>query len=116
MTPLGGPVLDALEPGPDDVSAMLDHLGARGIRRLMVEDGGMIHTQFLQADLVDEIHLAVASFFLGDPTAPRFVNSGVFPGGPQRRMRSAEVSMIGDIALLLGGLRLALAARSDGRV
>jgi riboflavin-specific deaminase-like protein len=83
-----------------DVSAMLDDLGARGINTLMVEGGGTIHTQFLQADLVDEIHLAVAPFFLGDPTAPRFVNSGVFPDGPQRRMHLVEVSMIGDIALL----------------
>jgi 5-amino-6-(5-phosphoribosylamino)uracil reductase len=83
-----------------DVSSILDDLGARGIRRLMVEGGGTIHTQFLQADLVDEIHLAVAPFFLGDPTAPRFVNSGVFPDGPRRRMHLVEVSMIGDVALL----------------
>ena len=83
-----------------DFSAMLDDLGARGIRRLMVEGGSTIHTQFLQADLVDEIHLAVAPFFLGDPTAPRFVNPGVFPDGPLRRMCLADVSMIGDIALL----------------
>ena len=83
-----------------DISAILDDLGARGVRRLMVEGGGTIHTQFLQADLVDEIHLAVAPFFLGDPMAPRFVNPGVFPDGPMRRMRLAGVSMIGDIALL----------------
>jgi 5-amino-6-(5-phosphoribosylamino)uracil reductase len=83
-----------------DVAEMLDDLGARGIRRLMVEGGGTIHTQFLQADVVDEIHLAIAPFFLGDPAAPRFVNSGTFPDGPLRRMRLAEASIIGDIALL----------------
>jgi 5-amino-6-(5-phosphoribosylamino)uracil reductase len=66
----------------------------------MVEGGGTIHTQFLQADLVDEIHLAIAPFFLGDPEAPRFVNSGVFPDGPLRRMHLAETVMVGDIALL----------------
>src|SRR5204863_8283212 len=83
-----------------DVSAILDDLGNRGLQRLMVEGGGTIHTQFLQANLVDEIHLAVAPFFLGHPTAPRFVNSGALPDGPLRRMRLAEASMIGDIALL----------------
>lgn len=83
-----------------DVAALLDDLGARGINKLMVEGGSAIHTQFLQADLVDEIHLAVAPFFLGEATAPRFVNSGVFPDGPLRRMQLAEASMIGDIALL----------------
>ena len=83
-----------------DVSVMLDDLGTRGVDRLMVEGGGTIHTQFLQADLVDEIHLAIAPFFLGDPEAPRFVNSGGFPDGPRRRMHLAETLMIGDIALL----------------
>jgi riboflavin-specific deaminase-like protein len=83
-----------------DVSLMLDDLRTRGVHRLMVEGGGTIHTQFLQADVVDEIHLAIAPFFLGDPGAPRFVNSGIFPDGPSRRMCLAEVLMIGDIALL----------------
>jgi riboflavin-specific deaminase-like protein len=83
-----------------DMAAVLDDLGTRGIHRLMVEGGGTIHTQFLQADLVDEIHLAVAPFFLGDPAAPRFVNSGNFPDGSLRRMRLAEATTIGDIALL----------------
>jgi 5-amino-6-(5-phosphoribosylamino)uracil reductase len=83
-----------------EMAAVLDDLGTRSIHRLMVEGGGTIHTQFLQADLVDEIHLAVAPFFLGDPTAPRFVNPGTFPDGPLRRMRLAEATMINDIALL----------------
>jgi 5-amino-6-(5-phosphoribosylamino)uracil reductase len=44
----------------------------------MVEGGGTIHTRFLTHDLVDEIHLAVALFFIGDP-APRFVNPASSP-------------------------------------
>jgi riboflavin-specific deaminase-like protein len=82
------------------VQAVLDDLGARGVHRLMVEGGGTIHTQFLQADVVDEIQLAVAPFFVGDPRAPRFAGDGPFPDGPLRRMRLADVSMIGDVALL----------------
>jgi riboflavin biosynthesis pyrimidine reductase len=50
-----------------DFTAMLDDLGARGIGRLMVEGGGVVHTQFLAARLADEIQLAVAPFFIGDP-------------------------------------------------
>lgn len=82
------------------VPAVLDDLGRRGVGRLMVEGGGTIHTQFLQADAVDEIQLAVAPFFLGDPAAPRFVGPGSFPDGPRRRMRLAETTMVGDVALL----------------
>ena len=83
-----------------DFAAMLEDLGGRGIRRLMVEGGGHVHTQFLAAGLADEIQLAVAPFFLGDPRAPRFVNPAVFPDGPDRRMTLADVQAVGDVAVL----------------
>ncbi|MEV5750144.1 dihydrofolate reductase family protein [Actinoallomurus sp. NPDC052308] len=83
-----------------DLEVMLDDLGRRGVGRLMVEGGGTIHTQFLTAGLADEIHLAIAPFFLGDPDAPRFVNPGDFPSGPGNRMTLAEARTIGDIAFL----------------
>ncbi|GAA1254970.1 hypothetical protein GCM10009677_00950 [Sphaerisporangium rubeum] len=89
-------------PAGDPVSfpVMLDDLGSRGIRRLMVEGGGMIHTQFLTQGLVDEIHLAVAPFFVGELDAPRFVHPGTFPQDSARRMKVAEVRQIGDIVLV----------------
>jgi riboflavin-specific deaminase-like protein len=80
--------------------AMLDDLAGRGVRQLMVEGGSTIHTQFLTAGLVDEIHLAVAPFFVGDPGAPRFVNPGAFPFDSAHRMVLTEARAIGDIALL----------------
>jgi riboflavin-specific deaminase-like protein len=83
-----------------DFAAMLDDLGGRGIRRLMVEGGSGVHTQFLAAGLADEIQLAVAPFFVGDPAAPRFVNPAVFPDGPGRRMTLAGVQAVGDMAVL----------------
>lgn len=83
-----------------DIGAMLADLHRRGVGRLMVEGGGAVHTQFLTAGLADEIHLAVAPFFVGDPAAPRFVNPGVFPNGPGKRMTLAEVRTVGDVALL----------------
>ena len=83
-----------------DFATMLDDLGDRGIRRLMVEGGGHVHTQFLVAGLADEIQLAVAPFFIGDPAAPKFVNPGAFSDGPGRRMTLAGVQAVGDIAVL----------------
>ncbi|MHB1595599.1 MAG: RibD family protein [Streptosporangiaceae bacterium] len=83
-----------------DFPAMLDDLGARGIRQLMVEGGSTIHTQLLTAGLADEIQLAIAPFFVGDTAAPRFVGPGQFPDDPDHRMTVAEVRQIGDITLL----------------
>ena len=71
-----------------------------GCGRLMVEGGGTMHTQFLTADLADELHLVVAPFFVGDSRARRFVGDGRFPWNPDRRATLAEVRQIGDVVLL----------------
>ena len=84
-----------------------EDLGERGVARLMVEGGGNVHTQFLTENLVDELQLVVAPFFVGDSRARRFVGDGRFPWNPGRRATLAEVRQIGDVVLL----RYALSAR-----
>lgn len=79
---------------------LLDDLGERGMRKLMVEGGGMMHTAFLSAGLVDEIHMAVAPLVVGQAGAPRFLNPAHYPGSPTRRMRLVDAHTIGDIVLL----------------
>ncbi len=103
-----GQVATVLDGGPRvDVRRMSEDLAARGVRRLMVEGGGTVHTQFLTGDVADELHLVVAPFFVGDSRARRFVGDGEFPWHPQRRATLAEVRPIGDVVLL----RYALSAR-----
>jgi 5-amino-6-(5-phosphoribosylamino)uracil reductase len=85
---------------PVDLGDVVEDLGQRGVRRLMVEGGGRIHTQFLTADLADELHLVVAPFFVGDPRAPRFVGAGSFPWHPGNRAHLAETRQMGDVVLL----------------
>ncbi len=85
---------------PPSLPGILADLAARGVRRLMVEGGGTIHTQFLTAGLADEIHLVIAPFFVGDPAAPRFAGDGAFPHHAGNRMKLAEVRQIGDVVLL----------------
>ncbi|WP_281262726.1 dihydrofolate reductase family protein [Nocardia nova] len=74
--------------------------GTRDLGRLMIEGGTSIHTAVLAAGLADELHLAVAPLLIGQADAPRFVNPAEFPGGARRRMQLAEVTQIGDVALL----------------
>lgn len=83
-----------------DMARMSEDLYARGVQRLMVEGGGTVHTQFLTADLADELHLVVAPFFVGDSRAHRFVSDGRFPWNPDRRATLAEVRRIDDLVLL----------------
>jgi 5-amino-6-(5-phosphoribosylamino)uracil reductase len=85
---------------PVDVAVIGADLARRGVRRLMVEGGGTMHTQFLTAGLVDELQLVVAPFFVGDSRAPSFVGDGKFPWGPTHRAVLASVRQIGDVVLL----------------
>ena len=85
---------------PVDLRRVSADLYARGVRRLMVEGGGTVHTQFLTEGLVDELQLVVAPFFVGDSRAPRFVGDGAYPWTPQHRAELAEVRQIGDVVLL----------------
>jgi 5-amino-6-(5-phosphoribosylamino)uracil reductase len=59
-----------------------------------------VHTQFLADDLVDELQLVVAPFFVGDSSAPRFVTDARFPWNAGQRATLAEVRQIGDVVLL----------------
>ena len=75
----------------------------------MVEGGGVVHTQFLSDDLVDELQLVIAPVFVGDSRARRFVDDGRFPWTADRRATLADVRQIGDVVLL----RYALSSRYD---
>jgi 5-amino-6-(5-phosphoribosylamino)uracil reductase len=96
-----GPVATVVDAGrPVEMRTISEDLGARGVRRLMVEGGGKVHTQFLTDNLADELQLVVAPFFVGDSRAPRFVRDGRFPWNPERRAKLAEVRQLGDVVLL----------------
>lgn len=63
----------------NDLPDVLADLHSRGVRRLMVEGGGTILTQFLTSGLADELHLVIAPILIGDPEAPRFLHPGHYP-------------------------------------
>lgn len=92
---------------PVDMRTLTSDLAERGVERLMVEGGGTVHTQFLTANLVDELQLTVAPVFVGDSKAPRFVRDGVFPWNTSRRATLVDVRQMGDVVLL----RYALSSR-----
>ena len=103
-----GPVATVVDGGDHvEMRRLTTDLGGRGVDRLMVEGGAMVHTQFLTEDLVDELQLTVAPVFVGDSEAPRFVRDGVFPWNPGRRAELVDVRQLGDVVLL----RYALSAR-----
>lgn len=94
-----GIAADVVPLGPRlDWPAILSHLyAARGVRRLMVEGGGTVHTQLLRQGLADELQLVVAPLFVGDPAAPRLFGPGDYQRG---RLRLLETRRIEDVVLM----------------
>ncbi|GAA2504999.1 dihydrofolate reductase family protein [Streptomyces longisporus] len=94
-----GLAADVVPLGPDlDWRRLLEHLHeVRGVRRLMVEGGGTIHTQLLQQGLADELQLVLAPLFVGDPDAPRLFGPGAYQPG---RLRLTETRRIEDVVLM----------------
>jgi len=64
----GGAEVELIDPGPDGViapGAVLGALAARGVRRVLVEGGGVTVSRFLSAGCVDRLHLTVAPLLMG---------------------------------------------------
>lgn len=100
-TRLLGHVANVVDAGqPLDLGEVLVKLHDGGVRRLMVEGGGTVLTQLLTADLADELHLAVAPFFVGDSEARRLVDDGAFPWRADHRARLLETRPLDDVVLL----------------
>jgi diaminohydroxyphosphoribosylaminopyrimidine deaminase/5-amino-6-(5-phosphoribosylamino)uracil reductase len=76
--------------GRPDVAAVLSELGKRGITRLLVEGGAIVHAAFLDRGLADRLEVFTAPMTLGNSgkggigalksatleDAPRFVRTG----------------------------------------
>ncbi|MFF7735088.1 dihydrofolate reductase family protein [Streptomyces sp. NPDC007984] len=94
-----GLATDVVPLGADlDWRLLLTHLhDVRGVERLMVEGGGLIHTQLLTQGLADELQLVLAPLFVGDPRAPRLFGPGGYQGG---RLRLLESRRIEDVVLM----------------
>lgn len=67
---LVSPNIDDLEidapSGKFDLRALTTELWSRGLRTILVEGGGVTVSAFLEAQLIDRLHIAVAPFVIGE--------------------------------------------------
>jgi riboflavin-specific deaminase-like protein len=91
-------VIDA---GPElSLAAVLHDLySERGVLTLLAEGGALILRDLLAGNLVDELRLAIAPFFVGDAAAPRFALPARYPHGPGHPLTLAGVRRLGDIVV-----------------
>ncbi|WP_353709296.1 bifunctional diaminohydroxyphosphoribosylaminopyrimidine deaminase/5-amino-6-(5-phosphoribosylamino)uracil reductase RibD [Cellulosimicrobium sp. ES-005] len=83
-----------------DVGHVLERLGEREVRHVLVEGGPTLATAFLAAGVVDELHAYVAPVLLG--SGRRVVDGlGVATIADAHRFRTVEVRRVGDDALVV---------------
>jgi 5-amino-6-(5-phosphoribosylamino)uracil reductase len=85
---------------PLSISFMLADLAERGVARLLVEGGSHLLRHFLAGSLADELHLAVAPFFVGEALAPPFALPGRYPAGKDNPMTLADIRRLGGVVAL----------------
>ena len=84
-----------------DLGALLDRLGGRGIRTLLVEGGSTVIWSFLRAGLVDELKVFVGSLVLGGRSAPTLAGGeGVASLSESIRLALERSERLGDGILL----------------
>jgi riboflavin-specific deaminase-like protein len=85
-------IIDAGDPLSLDF--VLSDLPERAVARLLIEGGASLLGQLLASDLPDELHLAIAPFFVADPAAPR-----LNVPRPPDRMTLAETRRVEEMVL-----------------
>ena len=92
------PVADFLDAGRGrvDLAAALATLARRGIERLVVEGGGEVNAAFLEAGVVDEVHLTLCPLLLGGRLAPTPAGGEGFTGPDAPRLRLLSCEAIDD--------------------
>jgi 5-amino-6-(5-phosphoribosylamino)uracil reductase len=91
-------IIDAGDPA--SVSFMLNDLAEREVARVLVEGGSHLLRELLTEGLADELHLAVAPFFLGDASAPPFALPGPYPAGQRDPMTLAGAERAGGMVVM----------------
>jgi 5-amino-6-(5-phosphoribosylamino)uracil reductase len=90
-----------IDVGPElSLAAVLHDLySERVVLTLLAEGGSAVLRGLLAGNLVDELRLAIAPFFVGEEAAPRFALPAPYPHGPAAPMTLVDVRRLGDLVV-----------------
>ena len=85
---------------PSLTAILTDLHSERMVATLLAEPGAVMARDLLAGNLADELRLAIAPFFVGDKTAPRFAIPAHYPQNPDAPMTLEDVRRLGDLVIL----------------
>ena len=71
----------------------------RSVATVLIEGGARILRDALAGGLADELRLAIAPFFVADPSAPRFALPARYPQTPANPMTLTSLRQVGTVAV-----------------
>lgn len=75
-------------------SWIVDELAKRGIETLLIEAGGELLFPFLQADLIDEMHVTLCPLLIGGKTAPSLVGGVGFDKNTVKKLKLIKQEIV----------------------
>ena len=87
-----------------DLNEILTILAKDNITSILVEGGAKVHAAMLRQNLVDEMYLFIAPFFIGEQGTPLFDDAGFKMNEDGYRLHRVEVKQLGSDALIHGFL------------
>jgi 5-amino-6-(5-phosphoribosylamino)uracil reductase len=90
-----------IDAGPDlSLAAVLQDLHSeRAVETLLIEGGAHILRDALAGNLADELRLAIAPFFVANPSAPRFALPAPYPQTAAHPMTLLSLRQLGQVAI-----------------
>lgn len=82
----------------DQIQTIMTHIENLGIQALLVEGGGQILQQFMEARVLQELYLTLAPLILGDEAAPALLGNRRLSSPP--RLSILQQSLLDDEAYL----------------
>lgn len=79
---------------------ILEELYSRGVRRLLVEGGATIITQFLEENLFDELQISIGDILLGGGSGVRAFIGDFLPESRIRRLKLEKIEQLGSTVLI----------------
>ena len=88
--------IPGLVTGPTDPKSVAAVLANMGVQTLLLECGGDLLAQWLQAELVDEVYVTICPVILGGKGAPSLADGGGFTFGAAPRFSLAHATAVGN--------------------
>lgn len=85
---------------PVTPQSIIAELKRRGVQTLLIEAGGELIAQFLDADLIDEMHVTLCPKLIGGMDAPSIVGGKGFGRDELKRLKLLNHRVVGDEVFL----------------